>query len=151
MAIGTDDAIDKFGTQDSLDSTSGSVADGAFSVAGDLIDFTNDDDAREASIVLECTFPVAPDASSTVALFARPANLVSTSGQLDPSADFQHVFMGSFPVKPVTTAQFISIPLDFNNNKTSQIYRYFTQNNTGQTMSAGWDLHPTPKAVGPHP
>lgn len=150
MAIGTDSAIEFFGTQDSLDSSSAAVTSTSFSVAGDLIDWTNDDDAPQASVVLEATFPVAPDANSSVALFGRLADIQSTNDQDDPTANYQHVFLGSFPVKDVTSAQFIPIVISLPNNATSQIYRFFIQNNAGQTISAGWDIHVTPKAIGPH-
>ena len=49
MAIGTNSAIDFFGTQDDLDSTSALVASNAFSIASDLVTWTNDDDAKEAA------------------------------------------------------------------------------------------------------
>jgi hypothetical protein len=78
MAIGADSAVDFFGTQDSLDSSSASVADAAFSVVGDLIAWVNDDDAPQASVVLEATFSVAPDANSSVALFAQLNDVQST-------------------------------------------------------------------------
>ena len=150
MTIGTDDAIDKFGTQDPLDDTSASVADDTFSVVGDLVAWVNDDDAGAASAVLECTFSVAPDANSSVALFAQLNDLVSTSDQLAPTANFQHVYLTSFPVKDVTSAQFIPQVISLPNNITSQSYNFFIQNNAGQTISAGWDLHITPKSIGPH-
>jgi len=151
MAIGTDASIDFFGTQDSLDSTSGSVADGAFSVAGDLSTWTNDDDAFTGSFVLEATFSVAPDANSAVALYAQLLDIQGTNDAPVPTANFQHVFIESIPVKDVTSNEFYPIIVDLPNNNASQIYQFFILNNSGQTMSAGWDLHPTPKAPGPHP
>jgi len=150
MTIGTDSAIEFFGAQTSLDSTSGSVSNDTFSVAGDLSTFTNSDDAPQASVVLEATLSVAPDANSSVAFFAQMIDIQSTNDQLVPTANFQQVFLGSFPVKDVTTAQFIPIIISLPNNATSQIYQFFIQNNTGQTISAGWDIHITPKTIGPH-
>jgi len=150
MAIGTDSAVEVFGTQDSLDDTSGSVADAAFSAASDLLTWTNDDDAVSASVVLEATFGSSPDANSSVTLFAQMIDIQSTSDQLVPTANFQHVFIGTFPVKDVTSAQFIPVTVGLPNNATSQIYQFFIQNNAGQTISAGWDIHITPTAIGPH-
>ena len=150
MTIGTDSAVDFFGTQDSLDSSSASVADAAFSVVGDLVAWVNDDDAPQASIVLEATFGSAPDTNSSVALFAQLNNVQSTKDQLAPTANYQHTYIGSFPVKNVTSAQFITIPASLPNNGTSQSYNFFIQNNAGQTISAGWDIHITPKTIGPH-
>jgi len=48
MAIGTNDNIDKFGTQDQIDDgTTGTVATTAFSESSSA--WTNDDDARKVS------------------------------------------------------------------------------------------------------
>ncbi len=151
MAIDTDAAIEFFGTQDSLDDTSGSVAADTFSAASDLLAWTNDDDALQASVVLEANFSVGPDDNSSVALFAQVLNVQSTNDPLVPTATYQDKYLGSFPVKNTTgnrfsNPQMISLP----NNITSQIYQFFIQNNAGQTISAGWDIHITPKAIGPH-
>lgn len=150
MAIGADSAIEFFGTQDSLDSTSGTVADAAFSVAGDLSEWTNDDDAPMAAMVLECAFGTAPDANSTVDLYAQLMNIVSTSDALAPDANNPHVYLGSFPLDDTTSTQFIPLDVRLPNTATSQVYQFYVQNNGGQTMSAGWDLHVTPKTIGPH-
>ncbi len=150
MAIGTDAAIEFFGTKDSLDDTSGSVADGAFSVASDVLEWTNDDDAPMAAIILEATYASAPDANSSVNLFARPMNIVSTSDSDVPDANFGHVYVGTFPLNDVTSAQFITIDIRLPNTKTSQSYIFYIENNGGQTISAGWDLHIVPKTIGPH-
>ena len=150
MAIGTDSMVEFFGTQDSLDNTSGSVADGAFSAASDLVTWTNDDDALSANIILECTFSVAPDANAGVALFARPINIQGVNDQDPPDANFLHAYIGRFPVNDVTSAQFVAIDIPLVNGKSSQEFDFFLLNNAGQTISAGWDLHITPKTVGPH-
>lgn len=150
MAIDTDSAIEFFGTPVSLDSSSASVASAAFSIAGDLNDFTNTDDAPQASVVLEATFSVAPDVNSSVALFGRLDNIQGGNDQDDPSANYQHVFLGRFLVKNITSNQFIPIIISLPNNASSQIYRFFIQNNAGQAISAGWDIHITTKTIGPH-
>ena len=49
MAISTDAAINFFGTQDTLGTSSATVADAAISIAGDQSKWTNDDDAPQAS------------------------------------------------------------------------------------------------------
>lgn len=150
MAIGTDAAIHFFGTQDSLDDTSAAVTSGSFSVAGDLLTWTNDDDAIEASVTLEGTFSVAPDANSSVALFAALQDVQSTNDDSAPTVNYQHTFLGSFPVKDVTSNQFTTISIALPNAKSSQIYQFYIRNQTGQTISAAWDVHITPRTVGPH-
>jgi len=109
MAIGTNDFIEKFGTQDSLDSTSGSVANTVFSVAGDLDVFTNVDDAPFAAIVFEGDFALAPDANSVVELYAQMLNIISTSDEEVPDANNLSGLLGTFGLNDVATAQFKQI------------------------------------------
>jgi len=151
MAIGTDAAIEFFGTQTDLDSTSGTVADAAFSVAGDLTTFTQTSaqDVPQASVILEATFSVAPDANSSVALFAQLIDIEGTNDAPVPTANYQSVFLGSFPVKDVTSIERYPIIISLPNNNATQIYQFFIQNNAGQTISAGWTIFITPKTIGP--
>lgn len=148
MAISTDAAIDFFGTQDTITGSGGTVADGAFGAAATT--WTNDDDAREASIILDCSYTTAPDANSAVNLYLRLLNIEGTNDQDVPDANFPHVFVGSFPLNDVTTQQWIPIDIRLPNTKTSQEYNFYIENNGGQTMDSDWDLHITPKTVGPH-
>lgn len=150
MAIGTDSAIEYFGTQDTLGSSTAAVADAAFSVAGDVVNWTNDDDALMASVVLLANYSVAPDVNTSINLYLRPLDVQSTNDGETPDANFQHVYAGSFPVNDVTTAQYITIQISLPNNSTSQIYQMYLENSTGQSLPAGWDLFITPKTIGPH-
>ena len=150
MAITTDAAIDFFGTQDTLGTSSSAVTDTSFSVAGDLSTWVNDDDAKETAVVLNVNYSVAPDANSVINLYLRPLNIQSTNDQEIPDANFLHTYVGSFPVNDVTTSQFSSIIISLPNVETSQNYEFYVENQTGQTMPAGWDIFVTPKAIGPH-
>lgn len=150
MAIGTDAIIEFFGTQDALDSTTAQVVNNAFSIAGDVVQWTNDDDAPEASVVLEADFAAAPDVASVIHLHARLMNIVSTNDADVPDANNQNVYLGSFPMNDVTTVQWIPIRVVLPNNISSQVYEMYVENKTGQTLPAGWDLHVTPISKGPH-
>jgi hypothetical protein len=150
MAISTDASIDFFGTQDIVTSSSSSVADAAFSVTADIVTWTNDDGAPQASITLEATYSVAPDANSSADLYGRLMNVRGTNDQDIPDANFQHVYLGSFPLNDVTSLQPITIDIPLPNFKASPEYEFYIQNNAGQTLSAGWDLYITPKTSGPH-
>ena len=153
MAITTNDAVEKFGIQDQVSLVAGTaaVANNAFSVAGDVVsgNWTNTDDAAAGSMILECTFSVAPTASSVIHLYARLLDIVGTSDQQTPDADFNHVYLGSFPLNNNTTAQIIPIEIGLPNVKTSQIYQFYLENKSGQSLPAGWKLWLTPKAIGP--
>ncbi len=150
MAIGADTAVEFFGTQDALDSTSGTVADTVFSVAGDLNTWTNDDDAPMASITAELDWATAPAVNSVVNLYAAAQDVVSTSDGEVPDANHRHIYIGTFPINDVTTPQFITIDVALPNYKTSSVYQFYIENQTGQTIQAGWDIHVTPKTIGPH-
>jgi hypothetical protein len=150
MTIGTDSAIEFFGTQDTLGTTSAAVADAAFSIAGDLSTWVNDDDAPQASVILLANFSVAPDANSVINLYLRPLNIESANDQDVPDANFQHTYVGSFPLNDVTTAQYINIQIPLPNNQTSQNYEFYVENQSGQSLPAGWDIFVTPKTIGPH-
>lgn len=150
MAIGTDAAIEFFGTQDTLGTSSSLVADGDFSIAADLSTWVNDDDAISASVTGLFDYSVTPDANSFINLYLRPLNIQSTNDADVPDATFQQVFVGSFPVNNVTTAQYVPIEISLPNGLTSQNYEFYIENKTGQTIPAGWDIYVTPKTIGPH-
>ncbi|MCK4501121.1 hypothetical protein KAU11_11540 [Candidatus Babeliales bacterium] len=148
MAIDTDDAIDKFGTQDAVTTTGASTADDAFTSAGS---WTNDDDAPSASAVGTFTFATAATAGTVVNLYARLMNIQSTNDQEVPDANYQNTYMGSFPVNDGSTSpQYIAIDIYLPNTMTSQVYDFYIENKAGQTISANWSLHITPKSIGPH-
>ena len=153
MTIGTGAAIEFFGTQDTLGTSSAAVADAAFSIASDLSTWTNDDDAVSASVTLLANWTTtAPDANSSIALYLRLLDVVSTNDNPIPDANFQHVYAGSFQLNDVTGAQYITIDIGLPNAYTSQQYEFYIQNNSGSTeaLPAGWDIFVTPKAIGPH-
>lgn len=150
MAIGTDSAIEFFGTQDTLGTSSAAVANDAFSIAGDLSTWTNDDDAITASVILLANFSVAPDTNSLINLYLRPLNIQSTNDGDVPDADFQHLYVGSFPLNDVVTVQYILITISLPNTKTSQEYEFYVENKSGQSLPAAWDIFVTPKTIGPH-
>jgi len=155
MAIGTNAPIDFFGTQDTVTAGGGtsSVANSAFSAAGDVVSggWTNDDDAITAAAVLTCAYSVAPTAGTSIALYARLMNIDGTADAITPDSTLRRVPVGVFPVKSQTASQSIPTEINLPNHYTSQVYDIYIENSTGQTISAGWTLKITPKAIGPHP
>lgn len=150
MAIETNSAIHFFGTQDTLGTSSAAVADDAFSIAGDLSTWTNDDDAPMASVTLLANFSVAPTANTVCNLYLRPLDVQSTNDGTVPDANFQHMYAGSFPLNDSTVAQYITIDIALPNAYTSQQYEFYIENKSGQSLPASWDLYVTPKTIGPH-
>jgi len=151
VAIGTDDAIFKYGTQDKISvASTASVADAAKSIAGDVDStWANTDDAPIGTFVFEATFGTAPDTRSAVSLFARLLDFQSTNDMPIPDANYDGIYLGAFVVDNVTSAQFLvlaDVPLP--SVETSQVIEFYIENNCGQTLSAGWDLWVTPKTYG---
>lgn len=151
MTIDTGDAIGKFKGQENLDSTSASVSDGGFSIAGDSTTITNTEDVTMGNFILESAYSgAAPDANSRVSLFLQALDIVSTNDAEFPDANNLSAWIGDFGLNDVTSTQF-SQPIDvaLPNSKTSQIYQPVVQNNGGQTLDAGWILYFNGKAIGP--
>lgn len=154
MAIGTDAAIGFFGTQYTLGTSSASVADDAFSIPSDLSTWTNDDDAKEASMTLLVNWTTtAPDANSVINLYLRRLNVQGINDNPVPDANFQDHYVTSFLLNDVTGAQYLTNDISLPNAYTSTDYEFYIKNESGSTeaLPAGWDLFLTPTAIGPHP
>lgn len=153
MTIGTNDLIDKFGTQDTVTTgTPGSIATGAFSASGDVALWTNDDDAPLAVFALTCQWAtVTSVANKRVALYARVMNVDGTSDPVAPSVNRKAQPLGAFLVYAASTATnylFDSGTVRLPNAGGDQQYEFYLENQTGQTISSGWALKVTPVTQG---
>ena len=94
-----------------------------------------------ARFVLGFTTATAATESSIVGLYVRPINIDGTADAEAPeSAAFRNKFVGSFVANNVTTLQYsetygYDLPAEGD---------YYIDNQTGQTISAGWTLKATP-------
>ena len=147
MAIGADDGIWKFGTQDVVSSGNpASTNDNAYSIAdqGASINWANDDDATEGSAVLELDFGTAPTVGNVLLL----ARLMP-----EPDADYPEVLVGIFPLDYNNAAEYqTSIP-NFQMpmvTAAQKINWYIKNNGTAQTIDVDWKLWIMPKSIGPH-
>jgi hypothetical protein len=155
MAISTNALIDFFGTQDSIDDGStSSVANNALSVAADITSWTNDDDAPYAVFVMRCQFATAPTDGSLINIYGRKMNVQSTSDSPTPTAVNTDQYIGSFivdgDIATATDAFLVTNWLALPNYYTSQVYDFYFENKTGQTITAGWAAWITPVTKGPH-
>lgn len=155
MAIGTNAAIEFFGTEDTVSAGGGTsaVSSGAFSASGDATSWTNDDDAPNAIAQLEVAFTTAPTANRAIHLFARLLNVNSTNDEPQPDASYFKHYLGIFKVDAVgssTTQYLVSGDFKLPNKVTSQEYEFYLFNDTDQSMNASWVLKITPKTIGPH-
>lgn len=155
MAIETDDVIVKYGTQDQVDDGSTSaIANNAFSVAADINNWTNDDDAPIGQAVLECQFDTTMPTVGSIGLYARCLNVVGANEPEVPSDNFPGVFVGSFLIPfgvAADTNFFTTIPmLQLPGFLTSQVIDWYLKNNgTSQTIGVDWNLWITPLTHGP--
>ena len=154
MAISTNDLIDKFGTQTSVDDGStSSIADNGFSVAADITTFTNSDDAKSCVMVFRCQWATAPDDGSVINIYGRKMNVEGTNDSPVPSANNLDQYIGRFvvdgDVATSTNAYHVTNEMTLPNHVTSQQYEFYFENQTGETISSGWAAWITPKAPGP--
>lgn len=147
MAIATNDAIDKFGTQTTVVASGSALADTIVSASSEGT-LTNTDDVREAAAVFTGTFAGAPAANSTVDLYLQPLDIDGTNDAPAPASTYLNVYAGSFPLSSATT-QSVPIDIPLPNTKSGQTYGIFVQNAAGQALNSGWTLKVTPKAIGP--
>ena len=122
------------------------------SLASDLSEWTNDDDAPLASVLLEFETDTTGTAGTTVDLYCQLMNVSGTNDEEAPDVtNFLHRYMGSFPHNnPSVAVQYSTIIVALPNTYTSQVYNFYIVNNTGQTIANTWDLTITPITYGPH-
>lgn len=151
MAIGTDAAVRFYGTQDPLADSSALVGVGNFSIASDLLTWTNTDGAPEAAIILEVTMDVAAADNSGCYMYFRALAVQSTNDDAVPTAVYRHTPIAFFPVAPVPalTIQRSTVVVALPNYKTSSKWEVYIENQTGQIIEAGWTVFVTPITIGP--
>ena len=158
MAIGQNDAIIKFGTQDEVTSgTPATIASAGFGKAdqGSSVNWTNDDDARYGAAVLKCQFDTAMPTVGSVDLYAHLLDVQSTNDTPAPSGNYESVYVGSFAIDFGQSADtdFYTIIPEFDMPMIGSAQRidwYIKNNGTGGTIGVSWQLWITPKADGPH-
>lgn len=155
MAISTNDAIRKYGTQDLVSASGGTsaVTNGSYSASGDAATWTNDDDTDQASAVLTMQYPSGTITTGGVQLLCRLLNGDGTTDEPPLSANWTGHFLGNFTtgtgMSATTNYAIESGPFLLPAMKSSQEYEFYLKNVCGVTMAAGWTLKITPVADGP--
>ena len=142
------ETILKLGSPKTLEANGASIANNALAQADDANYSVASDGAYypDAKFVLAATFGTAPTEGTTLALYARPLAIDGANNAEVPETTRPTVFIGTFTVNDVTTAQyaeFIAQDVPWN------AAYYLHNNGTGQTLSAGWTLKVTPCTVTP--
>lgn len=142
------ETIVKLGTQKTLEANGVSIANNTLALADDASYNIVADGAYypDTDFVLTATFGTAPIEGMVIALYARPLDVDGTADTEVPETTRPTVFVGSFVVNDVTTAQ--TMTLRAFDVPTKADY-YIHNNGTGQTISAGWVLKVTPRTVAP--
>lgn len=156
MAIGTGDAILKYGTPDVVTAGGGTsaVSSGAYSASGDAVAWTNDDDADMASAVLVFQYPSGTITTGGVQLLCRLLNIDGTTDEPPLSANWQGHYLGDFKtgtgMSATTNYALACGPFPLPSTKSSQEMEFYVRDSCGVTMTAGWTLTIIPVADGPH-
>ena len=128
------------GTPTTVISTTGTIADGVFSVASTNATHTEFDNSTDlwplaiATLSIVDTFAAAPDANSTVDLYMIRQDVDSTNDVTPPTTSDKKgaVYMGSFPIYDTDEAQYQQIVTSLAG---VQKAKFSILNNTGQTIS----------------
>jgi hypothetical protein len=142
----SNETIVSLGTPKTLEANGGSIANNTLAQADDANYSISADGAYfpDAKFVLAVTFGTAPTEGTTLALYARPLDIDGTNDAEVPETTRPTVFIGTFVVNNVTTAQ----PIELIAQDVPWNAAYYLHNNgTGQTVSAGWTLKVTPFTV----
>lgn len=142
--------IRAFGTKKALEANGASIASAAIGVADDATYSTATDGGSypDAEFTLSFTFATAPTEGGTLAVFARPLNLVGTNDAEVPEASRPGRWIGSVTVNNVTTTQYDGF---FAYDLPREASYYLLNTGTGQTLSAGWtlDVEPMTRTAAP--
>lgn len=118
----------------------GQADDASYSIAADGGNYP------DAEFVLSFTFGTAPTVSRTIDLFARELNIDGTNDSEAPNTVFRPRYIGSFVVNNNTSTQYSRL-MAFDVPPAADYY--LLNNNTGQSITAGWTLKVTPRTYGP--
>jgi hypothetical protein len=149
MAIGTNDLIDKFGTQGTITTgTPGSISSTSFSASGDVALWTNSDNAPLAQFELTCQWAtVTGVANKRVVIYARTMDVDGTTDPVAPSTNRKWMPIGAFLAYAAAT--FDSGICRLPNAQASQQFEFYLENLTGQTISSAWSMKIRPMTQGP--
>lgn len=147
MAIETNDAIEKFGTQDTLNAAGASATFGEYKLMGT---WTNTEGVKTASIVfIKLRVVTVPTRTPLLHLYARPLNLRGTDDSPTPSDNYRQIFIGTLVLEKSNANQNYSIDVSLPNSKAGQEYEFYFENDAQYSLSSLWEAYITPKSVGP--
>ncbi len=162
MGIDTNALIDVFNDdttnlEDAVDG-SASVANNTLSAfdTTDIILYTHSDDSPFIVMWLQMDSGGTPNVGAGVNLIGQIMNATDIPDTTDvndspiPTVAYPHIHLGRFPVKNITTEQFIPIEVYLPNTEVGTVWQFGIHNLTGPSIDAGWSLHARAKTGAPH-
>lgn len=141
MTISTGAALLEYGSQTTVISDTSAIADGGFN-AGTVTALVQTDYAPLGDAVLNVTMAVAPAAQAAIHLYRRDMNIDGTNDAPQPDQNFKSIYVGSFLLDLVTSAQYISLP----DIPLTIDQEFYIENDSGQTTTGTTTLKITPKS-----
>ncbi len=148
MTIATGDAIQKFGAQSEITNGSRSIVAGAFSVIGDVLQYSNADDAPEAHMVMIATLAGALTDSGSIGIYGRRIDVQSTNDENVPTLSSPYEFLGSFPCGVGDASQDRTARITLSGAYSGQFWEFYFKNNTPQDLTS-FRVWITPVTTGP--
>lgn len=109
MAITSGAALFEQGGQVTIISDAAGATSGSFSAAADATSLIQTDFTPLGKASLDITFTSAPTAGDAIHLYRRDLNIDGTNDAVEPSANYEEIYVGSFNLSPVATRQFHSL------------------------------------------
>ena len=147
------EAVFKYGTQKTITTTGAATVNNAVSAAAGTYSATDTADYPDADFVLStAAWAVAPTANTTIDLYVRPLNVVSTTDVDAPAVpgsatSWKSQYVCSFVVPGGATTANVLAAVGYNLPKEGEFYVF--NNNTGQSLAVNWALYMTPRTYGP--
>lgn len=137
------------GTQKTLEANGASCAnnvmvaldDASYGIVADGLSYP------DAEFQIAVTYATAPTVNKTLDLYAQELNFDGTNDEQTPTATYKKRYICSFVVDAVTTIQYINSGLV--RNVPREAFYFLHNNDTGQTISAGWTGKVIPRSLGP--
>lgn len=146
MTFTVNAAINGFGrSQVVIDNpTTGSIADAAFSSAGDVVQFTNTERSPNCVMVMRCQFATVPASGTIINIYARKMNIFGTNDSPVPNVNNLDQIIGHFTINSSVATNtdaylptnWMTLPDHFD----AQVYEFYFQNLTGQTITGAWSV-----------
>lgn len=136
-----------YASQVTLEASGGSGAAAAFVAADDTsLASANHSNYPLADFVLSCSFGAAVAPGTTVNLYRQDQDIDGSNDAPAPASTYKATFVGAFILPSGQSAAayypLTDVPL-------SKICKFSIENNTAQSVSAGWTLKATPKTYVP--